>query len=67
MDANRSMHALNGRTAGYMRKGMENFLAILRPFASISSRLLNKFVFAEKSLREVLVRGVNLRRLFIGL
>ena len=59
--------ALNGRTAGYMRKGTENFLAILRPFASISSRLLNKSVFSEKSLSAVLVRGVNLRRLFIGL
>ena len=50
-----------------MRNGTENFLAILRPFASISSRLLNKFVFAEKSLREVLIWGVNLWRLFIGL
>ena len=67
MDANGSIHALNGRTAGYMRKGTENFLAILRPFAYISSHLLNKFVFAEKSLQAVLVRGSNLRRLFIGL
>jgi len=67
MGANGSIQALNGRTEGYMRKGTENFLAILRPFASIYSHLLNKFVLAEKSLREVLVRGVNLRRLFIGL